>query len=102
MNRPNATPSLETLWTPRSVGLGCQRLPGALVFEKPSKKMTKSRRKVDRMPNIEVYESNDRGRKTLGKRLNKGVMIRGRRQERNRSKLQYDSPGLISVRGLLW
>lgn len=69
MNRPNATPSLETLWMPKSVGQGCQRLPGASIFENPSTKMTSSRRKVDMIPSIEAYESNERGRNTDGKRL---------------------------------
>jgi hypothetical protein len=69
MKRPNATPSLVTLWKPRSVGQGCQRLPGASDFEKPSKKMTNNRRNVDKIPNIDVYESSERGRNTLGKSL---------------------------------
>jgi hypothetical protein len=54
---------------PRSVGLGRQRLPGASAFEKPSKKITKSRRNVDRIPKIEAYESSERGRNMEGKRL---------------------------------
>jgi hypothetical protein len=54
INKPNARPSLGTPWMPRSVEQGLQRLPGAFLFENPSNKITKIRRTVDMIPNIEA------------------------------------------------
>jgi hypothetical protein len=66
MNNPNAIPSSFTFVTANSVGAGLNKLPGASFLEKPSIKMTNTIDMVEMIPNIEVYESSERGRKTVG------------------------------------
>jgi hypothetical protein len=69
MNSPKARPSLLKDFTPKVVGAGSHRLPGAVVLLKPSTKMTKTRITVEKIPKIEVYDRRERGRKTVGMKL---------------------------------
>jgi hypothetical protein len=74
MNNPNAIPSSFTFVTANSVGAGLNKLPGASFLEKPSIKMTNTIDMVEMIPNIEVYESSERGRKTVGIRLGDDIV----------------------------
>jgi len=69
INKPNAMPSSVIVPVPHDVAAGLHRLPGLSGLDKPSIKMTKMMRSVEQMPNIEVYESIDKGRKTNGANL---------------------------------
>ena len=69
MKSPNAIPNSPIPMTPKFVGAGLQRLPGASALERPSMKITAMRNTVDIIPSIEVYERTERGQKTVGMRL---------------------------------
>jgi len=69
INKPNAIPSSVIEPMPHDVAAGFHRLPGASGLENPSMKMTKMMRSVEQMPNIDVYDSIDSGRKTSGTNL---------------------------------
>ena len=69
MNKPNAMPSLLRSFTPVSVGTGSRRLPGASFFVKPSTKITITRVIEEMIPKMDVYDSSESGRNTVGMRL---------------------------------
>ncbi len=66
MNKPNVIPNLFILATPMLVSAGLQKLPGASLLDIPSKKTTAINRIIEKIPMIEVYESKERGRNTVG------------------------------------
>ena len=69
INNPKATPNCPTPATPKLVSAGCQRLPGGFTFDIPSNRTTAMMSKMEMIPNIEAYESTERGRNTEGSRL---------------------------------
>jgi hypothetical protein len=69
MNKPNAMPRCLALSTPNAVSAGLQRLPGPSSFENPSTKTTMMIRSVEMIPSMDVYERRDKGRNTVGIKL---------------------------------
>jgi len=75
MNNPKATPKCVKFATPTLVSAGIHRLPGASFFVNPSTMMTNTRRTVDTIPRIDVYDSRDKGRNTVGMSLDSNCEI---------------------------
>lgn len=66
MKSPKARPNSFEFPVPRLVSAGLQKLPGASRFVNPSMRTTNIIKTVDIIPRIEVYDSKDSGRNTIG------------------------------------
>lgn len=69
MNSPYAIPKLDQLEIVKEVSAGVRKLPGASGFDRPSYRITSIIMIVDIMPRIEVYDRRDRGKNTIGIKL---------------------------------